>query len=163
MIQLSGPEKYFIKFTPEEITDIASDDGTTEFSPRVRKSGPKIYVVHESQTPVYVGQTTSSIAARLSKGSKQDPSKNHGYSGHQWRRSLCQANIDIWILQFEDKSTAKRDLETIEAEVVFLLRQRGQWPRYQTEIHFHQSNALHRQTSEQIVDQYRSPNAQPPD
>jgi hypothetical protein len=29
---------------------------------------------------------------------------------------------------------------TIEAEVVYLIRQAGQWPLFQTEIHFHESS-----------------------
>ena len=155
-MELSGPERYFIRFTPKEITHVASDKGIAQFSPPVTQSGSKIYVVHEDQTAIYVGKTTTSITARLSRGSKQDPRKNHGYSGHKWRRCLCQASIDIWLFQFDDKSTAKRDLETIEAEVVFLLRQQGQWPKFQTEIHFHQSDRIHRELAEQIVSHYRS-------
>ncbi|WP_208456081.1 hypothetical protein [Burkholderia ubonensis] len=46
------------------------------------------------------------------------------------------------------------DIETIEAEVVYLVRQAGQWPKFQTEIHFHPSSADHRQWASTIADRY---------
>ena len=39
-------------------------------------------------------------------------------------------------------------------KVVFLIRCRGQWPRYQTEIHFHQSSAVHRDLAAWIIQRY---------
>ncbi len=48
-----------------------------------------------------------------------------------------------------------KDIETVEAEVVFLIRQRtDQWPKYQTEIHFHQSNNAHRAAAQAILNHY---------
>lgn len=38
----------------------------------------------------------------------------------------------------------------MKAELVFLIRQAGQWPAYQTEIHFHQSTTVHRQVAATI-------------
>jgi hypothetical protein len=38
--------------------------------------------------------------------------------------------------------------------VVYLIRQAGQWPRFQTEIHFHPSNADHRRWASTIADRY---------
>jgi hypothetical protein len=46
------------------------------------------------------------------------------------------------------------NVETIEAEIVFLIRQRGQWPSHQTEIHFHPSRPYHRKAAEAIVNRY---------
>ncbi|WP_305809178.1 hypothetical protein, partial [Staphylococcus epidermidis] len=46
------------------------------------------------------------------------------------------------------------DIETIEAEVVYLIRQAGQWPRFQTEIHFHPSGDEHRQWALTIAETY---------
>jgi len=44
-----------------------------------------------------------------------------------------------------------RELETVEAEVAFLCRQQsGQWPAYQTEIHFYPSGPVHRKAASQI-------------
>jgi hypothetical protein len=44
-----------------------------------------------------------------------------------------------------------KELETVEAEVVFLIRCAGQWPRGQTEIHFHPSEKEHRDLAAKIV------------
>jgi len=42
-------------------------------------------------------------------------------------------------------------LECIETEVVFLYRTKfNQWPKYQTEIHFHQTTAEHRALAAQV-------------
>jgi hypothetical protein len=46
------------------------------------------------------------------------------------------------------------DIETIEAEVVFLIRAAGQWPTHQTEIHFHESNEEHRAIAHSIMARY---------
>jgi phospholipase/lecithinase/hemolysin len=46
------------------------------------------------------------------------------------------------------------DIETVEAEVVFLIRCAGQWPQYQTEIHFHPSTAVHRDIAASIIARY---------
>jgi hypothetical protein len=44
-----------------------------------------------------------------------------------------------------------RDIETVEAEVVFLIRSKGQWPLFQTEIHFHESSEQHRMIAAAII------------
>lgn len=49
------------------------------------------------------------------------------------------------------------EVETIEAEIVFLIRQMGgQWPAHQTEIHFHASESRHREAAETIARRYLS-------
>jgi hypothetical protein len=45
----------------------------------------------------------------------------------------------------------------VEAEVVFLIRCAGQWPPFQTEIHFHASDPVHRQVAAKIVATYGLP------
>jgi len=42
-------------------------------------------------------------------------------------------------------------METVEAEVAFLIRRAGQWPSGQTEIHFHPSEQMHRKLAEAVV------------
>jgi hypothetical protein len=42
------------------------------------------------------------------------------------------------------------DIETLEAEIVFLARCAGQWPEGQTEIHFHPSTEEHREIAANI-------------
>jgi hypothetical protein len=48
----------------------------------------------------------------------------------------------------------ERDIETVEAEVVYLIRAAGQWPAFQTEIHFYPSSARHREVAAQIMSHY---------
>jgi hypothetical protein len=46
-------------------------------------------------------------------------------------------------------------METVEAEVVHLLRGRyGQWPAFQTEIHFHPSTSSHRRAAREVLELY---------
>ena len=91
--------------------------------------------------------------------------------------TLKQVTIDIWnaILEDEDFESMKDDpsmirdgnnrerkedilVETLEAEVVLLIQKRnGQWPKYQPEIHFHQSKDAHREIAKKILAPYRSP------
>ena len=69
---------------------------------------------------------------------------------------MTHAFVDIWRLDGEIANC--KDVEkTVEAEVTFLIRKLfGQWPKYQTEIHFHQSDDEHRNAAKMIVDKYRS-------
>jgi hypothetical protein len=52
------------------------------------------------------------------------------------------------------------DIETVEAEVVFLARSAGQWPLCQTEIHFHRSEEVHRDIAAAV---WRTVTGQVPD
>ncbi|WP_246401118.1 hypothetical protein [Rhizobium hidalgonense] len=72
-----------------------------------------------------------------------------GYYGYQWRHSGAEAKLHIWAHE-DAVNRSHLDMETVEAEVVFLIRQAGQWPLFQTEIHFHPSNEMHRQIAAQI-------------
>jgi hypothetical protein len=71
------------------------------------------------------------------------------YRWHQQR----DLDLDIWYLDDAPANTARTELECIEAEVVFLTRQRfRQWPEFQTEIHFHLSQKFHRDAAKRIFD-----------
>ena len=92
---------------------------------------------------------------------------------------MKEATIDIWILTLDDQDTVelKEDpsmnlaikddnkkrieeiiIETLEAEVVLLIRQKyDHWPSYQSEIQFHQFKGVHRDIAKKILDPYRSP------
>jgi hypothetical protein len=121
---------------------------------------------------LYVGQTTQPIAKRLNN--HKNPSK--GAPSLWCQFGLNELVIDIWAVKVEDKDIKtmeddpsmkransdreKQDivLETVEGEVAFLIRQdHGQWPKYQIEIHFHQSQDEHRNIAREIVNHYRSP------
>jgi hypothetical protein len=77
-----------------------------------------------------------------------------GYYGYAWRHENTAANLDVWC-HMDALERNERDIETIEAEVVFLIRKAGQWPQFQTEIHFHPSEPIHRQVAADIIAHYK--------
>ena len=78
-----------------------------------------------------------------------------GYYGYAWRHHFPAVDLGIWLLNDASEETEVIDLQTIEAELVFLLRaRRGQWPAYQTEIHFYPSSEVHRQLAIEIYSHY---------
>ncbi len=61
------------------------------------------------------------------------------YSGYKWRH-LDKVDYFVWV--FEDielpvTTEMKYLFENIEAEIVFKLKEKGNWPKYQSEIHFY--------------------------
>jgi len=74
----------------------------------------------------------------------------NGYHGYAWRRQLTSAELYLWCQEDPPAENVDRDIETVEAEIVFLVRQAGQWPAFQTEIHFHTSTQIHRDAAAQI-------------
>ena len=62
--------------------------------------------------------------------------------------------MDVWCHE-DAPEQSTLDIETIEAEVVFLIRGAGQWPLHQTEIHFHPSTQLQRDMAAAIMAHYR--------
>ncbi len=72
-----------------------------------------------------------------------------GYYGYAWRKQFREAIVDIWA-HVDSTDNAMLDLETVEADVVFLTRCSGQWPQCQTEIHFHPSGPEHREVADSI-------------
>ena len=142
-MKLLGPCKYDIEFTNSEgITSIKINGAKVDFSKPVTGVGAKVYVVSVNQTPVYVGATTQAIKVRLNQGLKAK-------YGYKWK-DLGRATISVWMLEGADKM----DMETVEGEVVFLIRQQcDKWPEYQNEIHFHESCDAHRAAARKIFNQ----------
>ena len=153
--QLSGPYTYQITFDREDGTNKVNDcRGKSKFSAPVTHRRPKLYVVSNEGEPIYVGATIQPIANRLRQGFTAKG--EHGYYGYAWGQGLDQVTIDIWVGRGGDEGSAF--IETLESEVVFLIRKEiGQWPAHQTEIHFHPSDPVHRELAAQIVKRYRSP------
>jgi hypothetical protein len=89
-----------------------------------------------------------SMSARMQSGFNSNGTG--GYWGYSWRNKLNKVSLYVWCLD----GTGEQELyalECIESEVVFLCRTRfGQWPSHQTEIHFHETNAQHRELAESI-------------
>ena len=147
---INGPFTYQIRFTPNEITEVVCPDGRrcNAFRGEASQQVPKLYMVSDGGEPLYVGKTNRRLRERLRDGLKAGG--EHGYHGYAWRDRLTQATIDVWIAVGADAQNP--NIETVEAEVVFWIRQEyDQWPEHQTEIHFHASCDDHRQAARQIV------------
>lgn len=115
------------------------------------KNGPKIYILKYKREIIYVGITKSLLSSRL--GSGLSASGKKGYHGYKWKELAKKGEsdvIDLFVYLFKNEERT----EAIEAEVVYLIRGRtGKWPKYQTEIHFHQSNNEERMGAEKIYGQ----------
>jgi hypothetical protein len=124
--------------------------GAQGFSGQLAKPNvEKLYVIGLQDELIYVGRTNRPMATRLRDGAK---SNGAGYAGYAWRDSEVTHRLYIW--SFPNES--KRFVETVEAEVVYLIRKNGQWPRGQTEIHFHASHEEHRAAAAEIFQRLNS-------
>ncbi len=154
-MKLLGPDRFDLTFDARDFK-VASTSGETQFTGRSAGRTPKLYVMSAQGRPFYVGVTTQPMRARLRLGFKADGST--GYHGYKWRHSLRRATLDIWYHPRPGSDAAFRDLETIEAEAVFLLRLRlKQWPQYQTEIHFCRSKRSHRNAAAAVLNHLGQP------
>jgi hypothetical protein len=134
-MQIEGPEIYNLALTPTAFTVLCAK-GTDKFSGLATNKLPKLYIVSVSGKPVYVGRTKRSVRGRLRDG--WNATGLHGYYGYAWRHGNDSAVLSVWChIDAVDRNEC--DIETVEAEVVFLIRSAGQWPEFQTEIHFHPS------------------------
>jgi hypothetical protein len=138
---LTGPEKYELTLTP------------TAYSLERKFSGfctgrtPKLYAVVAEGHVVYVGITCQPMSSRFRYGFKADG--RNGYHGYAWRNKHEKVSLYVWSAESD---FTLLDIETIEAEVVFLIRKStGMWPACQTEIHFHQSKEAHRNAAADVM------------
>lgn len=147
-MQIQGPENYKLSYTPSQFT-VSCADGSNRFSGIAKSRAPKLYIASINGTPIYVGITKQPMQQRLRYG--WTANGKSGYHGYAWRRNGAAAELSVWAHSDAiDRNT--REIETVEAEVVFLIRKRtGQWPAFQTEIHFYQSTDRHREIASQIL------------
>ena len=148
-MRLDGPERFELRFDADRYA-VIHPDGARTFVGRAAKSWPKLYVAVAHERPIYVGITRQSIRARLRLGWAAKGST--GYYGYAWRHKLKVASLLVWYADADRGDESQRELETIEAEVVFAIRAAGQWPAFQTEIHFYESNAVHRRLARRVLD-----------
>jgi hypothetical protein len=146
-MKISGPERYKLSFNSESFA-VQCQKGTQKFSGIATSKKPKLYIVSVNEKPIYVGVTKQSLRNRLRLGWKA--SGEGGYYGYDFRHHFKEANIDVWCHENAPEK-ATWDIETVEAEVVFLIRCLGQWPSHQTEIHFHPSEPFHRDIAVSIL------------
>ncbi len=145
-----GPERYQLSFDQKTFT-VACPKGTGKFSKLTCSKLPKLYIVSVEGKPVYVGITKQAMRARLRFGFAA--AGRGGYHGYAWRNQFRAATLDVWVqadATGNGGGNAMLDIETIEAENVFLARSEGQWPACQTEIHFHPSLPEHREAAANI-------------
>ena len=146
-VRIVGPERYNLSFDAEEFT-VSCAKGTSKFSGLATSTLPKLYIVSVEAHPIYVGITRQRMRARLGIGFKA--TGENGYYGYAWRHKFTDAILHIWCHEDAPTNKPDHDIETVEAEVVFLARLAGQWPAGQTEIHFHPSGEEHRQVAAAI-------------
>jgi hypothetical protein len=151
-MKIIGPDRYRLKFDSEHFDVISPSDGN-KFSGYATSKLPKLYIVSVDERPIYVGITVQPMRNRLRYGWRA--SGESGYHGYAWRHEFKEANLDIWYHLDAPEENKELDFETVEAEVVFLIRSDGQWPSHQTEIHFHKSTGVHRKAARAIYETYR--------
>lgn len=115
---------------------------------RANNESPKIYILKYNKEIIYVGITTTRLSTRF--GSGLSASGKRGYHGYAWKQLGIKKEsdpIDLFVYFFENKERT----EAIEAEIVYLVRHKtGKWPKYQTEIHFHQANTKEKNIAKEI-------------
>ncbi len=158
-MNLTGPERYELTFDTEKDNRcvVRCANGTARFSGLAAQKVAKLYVISRDNWPIYVGVTVQKMGTRLRLGFTAKGES--GYHGYAWRKLFKDAMLDVWCPSPPTGPLTPRDAETIEAEIVFLVRQTGQWPLFQTEIHFHESNADHRRIAAEIMRHYPYPMA----
>lgn len=138
---LIGPDKYDLTLTPTAYKLDRKFCGIA-----CKKKIPKLYVVVAEGHVVYVGVTRQPMNTRLRYGFKAKG--RGGYYGYAWRNKHTRASLYVWAAHKDAHASV---LETIEAEVVFLVRHStGAWPDCQTEIHFHQASEEHKQAASDV-------------
>jgi hypothetical protein len=150
-MKIIGPERYKLNFSPTSFS-VTCENGTNHFSGISTSKKPKIYVVTVDEKPIYVGVTKQPMRNRLRFGWNAEG--EGGYYGYAWRHDLTEAILDVWCHDNASNERPMLDVETVEAEIVYLIRAAGQWPMHQTEIHFHPSTQMHRNVAEQITGRY---------
>ena len=150
-MKIAGPDKYKLICSSNSF-EVQSPNKTNKFSGMATASIPKIYIIVNKGIPIYVGSTVQSIRKRLRAGFKA--TGEHGYRGYPWKGKVKNVDLLIWYLEDVIKKKWKVEMETVESEVVFLIRENFNWPQYQTEIHFHRSKKYHRRLARKIVSKY---------
>lgn len=116
------------------------------------KKLPKIYLLKKDGEILYVGITKMPLSSRFRYG--LTALGKNGYYGYAWKalapRKGQSGPIDLFVYVYNSKERT----EAIEAEVVYLIRNKtGRWPRYQTEIHFHQADDAEKEIAQGIYKQ----------
>jgi hypothetical protein len=148
---MEGPYNYKITIRNGKMEKIGT------FKNPVTVKSPKIYVLSKISNIVYVGVTSQPIRSRLRMGETHYNKPQNGYYGYKWLIENGEFDLDIWIFQDVDEHDSNLYIETIEAEIAFLVRKdNDQWPKHQNEIHFHESTKEQRNIAETIVSKIKN-------
>ena len=147
-MKITGPERYRLSTNSDSFT-VAE-----RFSKLAASRLPKLYIATVKDWPIYVGTTKQPMPSRLRYGFQAKGER--GYYGYAWRHKFSEVQLDIWYHEDAPVENPVLDMETVEAEVVHLIRCAGQWPECQTEIHFHPSSKQHRDAAAAILGIYAS-------
>ena len=150
-MRLIGPDRYTLTFNARRF-DVRASDNRRKFAGRAARGDVKLYVFSSRGQPIYVGVTKQPMRNRLRYGWQAQG--RGGYYGYAFRKCLTEATLDIWYLDAPANVDHVVEAETIEAELVYLIRTLGQWPAYQTEIHFHPSQQVHHDLAASILRHY---------
>jgi hypothetical protein len=130
---------------------VRSPEGITKFTGALNHHCSKVYVISADNEIVYVGSSKQPIRSRLDGALKVKGDR--GYRGYPWKNSQQKLTLDVWLFSNYEllKGSRCMNAETIEAEVVFLIRlNTGNWPKHQAEIHFHHALEEHKQIASKI-------------
>lgn len=148
-MKLRGPDCFELQFDARKCR-VLHPNGARTFSGKAAAIWPKLYIFAADQSAVYVGITRRPMSARLRAG--WAATGRGGYHGYAMRHHRTSATLLVWYGDEDNGAQSTRYMETVEAEVAYLIRNDGQWPLFQTEIHFYQSNAEHRRHAKRIVE-----------
>ncbi|WP_167483169.1 GIY-YIG nuclease family protein [Leptospira selangorensis] len=128
--------KYEIRFKKRitKISSLEKKQALKFFEEPLNTTGVyKIYILRKNNRILYVGQTKRQLRSRLNYGLAAE-GKN-GYHGYKWK---TEEVAEIIVFYFMDRKYDQELIETIEGEIVYLVRKKtGHWPIFQNEIHFH--------------------------
>jgi hypothetical protein len=147
---LNEPQNYWIELLEGGSYRLLSTTGGCSFAkPATVRGVAKLYTLSDAGTLIYVGIAKQPMSSRLNFGFKANGES--GYHGYKWKNLQQRLYLSVWTAQIDGEYAPLRELETVEAEVVFLCRlQSGRWPLYQHEIHFYPSDELHREAAKTI-------------
>lgn len=148
VMRFEHAQRYSLNTSANSYT-VVGPDGHLHFTAPATTPMPKLYVISKIGVPGYIGITSQSVSSRLRNGLKAIG--QHGYHGYRWRNQ-CGLSLDIWCLRGASPKRASIEIQSIEAEVVFFIRQKfAQWPEFQTEIHFYPSTQFHRNAAARVL------------
>ena len=151
-MKLNNPQKYDLKIDKDLSYTLMQKGNICTFSKPLTVRGiAKLYTISQNKKLYYVGIAKQPMSSRINGGLKAK-GKN-GYSGYKWKNIKGNLQLNVWTAEEDGKYISFNEIEIIEAEVAYLCRNiSNNWPKYQHEIHFHQSKNKHRKLAKTIYD-----------